>query len=334
VIATRILLILLFFCLFAGRLSPAAQQSTRTPRIGYLALSSNVGSGVEAFQEGLRELRYIQGKNIVIEYRWAENRAERLADLASELVGLNVDVIVTGFGGNAVGLAARRATTTVPIVMAIMGGDPVSAGLVASFARPGGNITGLSNVSPELSWRRLELAKQTIPNLTRLGFLWSPLLTDPSGPRGSSRLVETQAAAQPMGIQVLSLEVRSADDLAHAFESAARERAGAIMVSGYIERAHQKQLAELWRKKRLATSCDTRLSVEQGVCLLGYGPSLNDLMRRAATYVDKILKGAKPAELPVQRPMKFDFIINLNVAKQIGLTIPPNVLARADKVIK
>ena len=137
-----------------------------------------------------------------------------------------------------------------------------------------------------------------------------------------------------MGIQVLSLEVRSADDLAHAFESAARERAGAIMVSGYIERAHQKQLAELWRKKRLATSCDTRLSVEQGVCLLGYGPSLNDLMRRAATYVDKILKGAKPAELPVQRPMKFDFIINLNVAKQIGLTIPPNVLARADKVIK
>jgi putative ABC transport system substrate-binding protein len=334
VIANRVLLILLLFCLLAVRLSPAAQQSIRTPRIGYLALSSNADSGVEAFEEGLRELGYIQGKTIIIEYRWAENRPERLAGLASELVGLNVDVIVTGFGGNAVGLAARRATTTVPIVMAIMGGDPVSAGLVASFARPGGNITGLSNVSPELSGRRLEIAKQTIPNLTRVGFLWTPLLTDPSGPRGASRLVETQAAAQPMGIRVLPLEVQSAHDLAHAFESAAREGVGAIMVPGYIEVAHQKQLTELWRKKRLATSCDTRLSVEQGVCLMAYGPSLRDLMRRTANYVDKILKGAKPAELPVERPMKFDFLVNLNVAKQIGLTIPPNVLARADRVIR
>jgi putative ABC transport system substrate-binding protein len=185
-----------------------------------------------------------------------------------------------------------------------------------------------------LSWRRLELVKQTIPNLTRVAFLWSSLLTDPSAPLGASRLADTQVAAQSLGLKILSLEVRNADELANAFGFAARDRAGAVMVPGYIERTYQKQLADLSQNKRLPMSCDTRQSVEEGVCVIAYGPNLLDLMRRAATYVDKILKGTKPAELPVERPMKFEFIINLNVAKQIGLTIPSHVLARADRVIK
>ena len=311
-----------------------AQGLVQLPRIGYLALGSNNDSGVAAFQQGLKQLGYTPGKNIIIVYKWAENKPERLADLAAELVRLKIDIIVTGFGGNAVGVAAQKATTTIPIIMAIMGGDPVSAGLIASFARPGGNVTGLSNVSPELSSRRLELLRQTIPNLTRVAFIWTTLFTDPSARRGTSRLVETQTEARQLGIQVLPFDVQTPEDLAQAFDMASKERVGAIMIPGFIERSYERQLPELWRKRRLATSCDTRASVDKNVCLMAYGPSLGDLMRRAAVYVDKILKGAKPGELPVERPMKFDFVINLHVAKQIGLTIPADVLARADKVVK
>jgi putative tryptophan/tyrosine transport system substrate-binding protein len=307
------------------------QQPKKVIRIGYLAIDAG-GHGVEEFRQGLTQLGYVEGKSILIDYRWAENKPERLPELARELVRLKVDVIVTGRGGRPVALAAKNATTTIPIIAASLG-DSVADGLVASFAQPGGNLTGFSNVAPDLAWRRLEIVKDTIPSLTRVAFLWSSLVSDPSNP-GTSRLKETQAAAEALGLRLLSLDVRKPEELASAFESAMRERAGAVMVPGHIERAYEKQITDFWLKTRLPVSCDTRASVEQGVCLMAYGPSFPEVFRRAAIYVDKILKGTKPADLPVERPMKFEFVINLKIAQQIGLTIPPNVLARADKVIR
>jgi len=292
-----------------------AQQLKKVPRIGVLELTRS-GPGVEAFRQGLRELGYVDGQNIIIEYRGAEDKRDRLPELAAELVRLKVDVIVTGEGGFPVARAAKNATTTIPIVAAIIGGDPVADGLVASFARPGGNITGFSNLAAELAWRRLELVKETFPKVTRVGFIWDPFIT-------SLRLKETQAAAQSLGVRLLSLEVRNPDELASAFESAARERVGALMVPGYLIGTYQRQITDFSIKKRLPVSCDTRGNVEQGVCLMAYGPSIPDLYRRAAHYVERILKGAKPADLPVQQPTKFELVINLKTAKQIGLTIPP-----------
>jgi putative ABC transport system substrate-binding protein len=317
--------------LVAIGVSVEAQQPKKVPRIGFLAIRAG-GPGIEAFRQGLTELGYVEGKNLITDYRWAENKYERLPDLAGELVRLKVDVIVTGVGGSPVARAAKNTTTTIPIVAASLG-DPVVDGLVASFARPGGNLTGFSNVAPELAWRRLEIVKETIPSLVRVAFLWSSVVSDPSSP-GTSRLKETQTAAEALGVRILPLDVRNPDELASAFESATKERAGALMVPGHIERTYEKQITDFWSKKRLAVSCDTRESVERGVCLMAYGPYFPEFFRRAAIYVDKILKGTKPADLPVERPMRFDFVINLNIAKQIGLTIPPNVLVRADKVIR
>ena len=292
------------------------------------------GSGFNQFREGLRELGYVEGKSIILEARSAEGKSERLPQLATELVRLNVDVLVTGGGGNLVGLAAKAATTTIPIVMAVMGGDPVAAGLVASIAQPGGNITGFSNLSPELARKRLELVKETIPKLTRVAFLWSPLLTDPSGPPGMSRLAETQAAAPSLGIKILSVEVANPEDVVTAIETAAKQRADALMIPAYLIGTRQREITDSSIKKRLPVTCDTRVNVEQNVCVMSYGADLGELYRRAASYVDKILKGATPANLPVERPMKFELAINLKTAKQIGLTIPANVLARADRVIR
>jgi putative ABC transport system substrate-binding protein len=319
--------------LFAVHISAHAQQPKKSAHIGFLAIGGGDRRGFEAFRQGLRELGYVEGKNIIIEPRWAEGRPERLPEFAAELVRLKVDVIVTGGGGSPVGLAAKGATTTIPIVMAVMGGDPVAAGFVSSIAQPGGNITGFSNLAPELAWKRLELVKETFPKLTRVAFLWSSLVADPSDP-GTSRLEETQSAAQALGLRILPLDVRTRDELANAFDSAVRGRAGALMVPAFFVAPYRQQIIKFSIERRLPVSCDIRLNVENGVCLMSYGANLDDSFRRAATYVDKILKGTKPANLPIERPMKFEFVINLNIAKQIGLTIPPNVLARADRVIK
>jgi putative ABC transport system substrate-binding protein len=308
--------------LLALSLPAEARQGKKVPTIGYLTTTANV----EAFRAGLKELGYIEGKNIVIEYRWAEGNVNRLRELAAELVRLNVDVIVVG--GSSTVLAAKQATSSIPIVMT-QAGDPVAVGVVASLARPGGNVTGLTSLSPDLSGKRLEVLTETVPRLSRVAVLWNP--TDPGNVRN---LKETQAAAQALKLQVQSLEVRSLTDLDNAFESAKREAARALIATrnGLIT-GNRKRIAELAVKGRLPTMLPGAEFAEAGG-LMSYAPNFAENHRRAATYVDKILKGAKPADLPVEQPTKFEFIINLKTAKQIGLTIPPNVLGRADKVIR
>ena len=303
-----------------------AQQPTKVPRIGFLSTAalSSLSSRLEAFRQGLRELGFIEGKNIAIEYRSAEGKPDRLPELAAELVRLNVDCIVTA--GETPTRAAKQATSTIPIIMTTVG-DPVVLGFVASLARPGGNITGLSTVSPDLAGKRLELLKETIPKLSRVVVFSDPRST-------ATDLKETEAAARLLKIQLTSLEVQSLDDLENTFRSIAKSRADAITIgTGGFFNTHQKRIVELAAKHRLPG-----MYIEQEFVLAGglmtYATSIPELYRRAATYVDKILKGAKPADLPVEQPKKFEFIINLKAAKQIGLTIPPNVLARADKVIR
>jgi putative ABC transport system substrate-binding protein len=275
--------------------------------------------------QGLRDLGYVQGKNIDLVFRTTEGKSEGYSDLAAELVRLNVDILVVG--GNTAIRAAKKATSTIPIVMTSVG-DPVGLGLVASLARPGGNITGLSQMSPDLTGKRVELLKEILPKVKRVAFIW-----DPANPGMTLRFKEAQAAAGALGIALQSLEVRRSNELATAFAAATKEQAEALMVPAPMTR-YEKKIAELAATNRLPWTCDTMESVVQAGCLMAYGPSYPDLHRRAATYVDKILKGAKPADLPVEQPMKFELIINLKAAKQIGLTIPPNVLARADRVIR
>jgi putative ABC transport system substrate-binding protein len=308
----------------------AQQQAAKVPRLGYLSGgSSHTGTNPNAFWQGLRELGYVEGKNIRFEYGLAERKLDRLPVVAAKLVGLKVDIIVA-VGGTEPALAAKQATKTIPIVFTSVG-DPISAGLVESLARPGGNITGLSNVNAELSGKRLELLKETNPKSSRVAVLWNP-----EYPALALAFKESQAAAQVLGLQLQSLEVRGPEDFESAFKAAADRHTGALYVpaSQFFNRQEARaKLAELAVKRRLATIYSDRDFVEAGG-LMSYGPSLADLYRRAATYVDKILKGAKPADLPVEQPMKFELVINLKTAKQIGLTIPPNVLVRADKVIK
>jgi len=314
--------------LFALCLSAEAQQPTKVPRIGYLTASSLSAQSarIEAFRQGLRELAYVEGKNIVIEYRTAEGKTERLPDLAAELVRLKVDVIVTG--GPTVTRAAKEATSTIPIVMAL-DFDPVGSGFVASLARPGGNITGLSTLSPEISGKQLELLKEIVPRLSRVAVLGSS-----TTPGNAQSLRETELAAGAFGVQLQYLDVRDPKDIETAFRAASKGRAEAVLVlASPVLNSHRTQVAELTVKSRLPGIYWQSEWVENGG-LMSYGASINDLYRRAATYVDKILKGAKAADLPVEQPKKFEFIINLKAAKQIGLTIPPNVLVRADKVIK
>jgi putative ABC transport system substrate-binding protein len=267
--------------------------------------------------------------NIFIEYRYAEGKLDRLPALAAELVRLKVDVIVTG--GQAITRAAKNATNTIPIVMA-QDGDPVGNGFVASLARPGGNITGLSNFAPEIGGKQLELLKEIIPKLSRVAVLGTR--TSTNNPGYAQRLGEIERAAKAFGVKLQYLNVLNSKDIETSFREASKERADAVLaMGGPVLNSHRTQVIEQAVKSRLPAIYNQRLYVEDGG-LMTYGASLPDLDRRAATYVNKILKGAKPADLPVEQPTKFEFIINLKAAKQIGLTIPPNVLARADRVIR
>jgi putative tryptophan/tyrosine transport system substrate-binding protein len=304
-----------------------AQQPKKVPRIGYLtaASASAMVPRANAFRQGLRELGYVEGKNILIEYQYADGKLDRLPALAAELVRLNIDIIVSG--GPAATRPAREATSTIPIIMA-QDGDPVGNGFVASLAQPGGNITGLSTVAPEMSGKRLELLKEIIPKLSRVA-----VFGNSSDPGNARVLKETELAAAAFGLKLQYIEVVSLADIETAFRSASKGRADAVLlIPNPILTPHRALVADLAVKSRLPVIYDTQY-VEAGG-LMTYGVNLSDLDRRAATYVDKILKGAKPADLPVEQPTKFEFIINLKAAQQIGLTIPPNVLARADKVLK
>jgi ABC-type uncharacterized transport system substrate-binding protein len=304
--------------------SADGQQTGKIFRIGLL--SPTVGSGFEPLWQGLRELGYSEGKNLTVESRFAQGNLDKLLPFAAELVQHKVDVIVA-LGGPSV-QAAKKATDSIPIVMT-NAGDPVDQGFVASLARPGGNITGLSSLTHDLAGKRLELLKETVPKLSRVAVLWHP---DAIG--STLNWKETQLAARELGLQIQSLEVSSREDIDGAFRTASEKRAQALVtLRSPIIAIERKRIAELAIKKRLPAMYDDRAYVEAGG-LMSYGTNQADLYRRAATYVDKILKGAKPGDLPVEQPKKFEFIINLKTAKQIGLTIPPNVLARADKVIK
>ena len=305
-----------------------AQQPKNTPRVGVLlALShSAISDRLQAFREGLRELGYVEGKTIVVEYRYADGKFERLPDLATELAQLKVDVIVTG--GPTATRPAKKATATIPIVMA-QDTDPVGNGFVASLARPGGNITGLSNYHPDLSGKQLELLKEAVPRLARVA-----ILGNSNEPGNVQALKETKLAGATLRLKLQFLDVRDVQDIEPAFHAATKERAGALLVlSSPIATSQRTQVAQLAIKNRVPIMYQVSESVEAGG-LMTYGVSTTDLWRRSAIYVDKILKGRTPAELPVEQPKKFEFIINLKTAKQIDLTIPPNVLARADRVIR
>ena len=317
------LVVLLFL---AAATFAEAQQTGKVPRIGILSPGSSAfptSAYHNSFRQGLRELGYIEGKNIFIEIRYAEGKQDQLSDFATELVKLKVNVIVTSTRPGV--LAAKNATSTIPIVFAAVG-DPVRAGLVSSLARPGGNITGLSIIETDLFGKRLELLKETFPKITRVAHF-----RDVTSRTGSA---EMQAIASALGLQLQSLEVRSAKDFDGAFEAVLKERAQALTTTASpVISTNQQRIVAFAAKNRLPALYPYSAVIDAGG-LMFYGVSFSDLFRRAATYVDKILKGAKPADLPVEQPTKFEFVINLITAKQIGVTIPPNVLVRADKVIK
>jgi len=305
-----------------------AQQPTKVPRIGYLAVNSlsDNAARIDAFRQGLRELGYVEGKNIIIEWRSAEGKPDRLPALAVELVSLQVDVLVSY--GPTPTRAAKKATTKVPIVMSF-DGDPVGSGVVASLARPGGNITGLSSLAPEISGKQLELLKEIVPTLSRVA-----VLGNSTEPGNAPALKELELAGGALKVQIQYLDVLRAKDIEPSFQSTTKQRAGAVIVlAGPVMSPHRTEVVNLTAKNRLPAMYYRSDYVEAGG-LMSYGTNFPDLFRRAATFVDKILKGAKPADLPVEQPKKFEFIVNLKAAKQIGLTIPPNVLARADKVIR
>jgi putative tryptophan/tyrosine transport system substrate-binding protein len=324
-----VLSILFVVVLLAVAVIAEAQQPTKVPRIGYLSPTSPSVSPtrIEAFRQGLRELGYVEGKNIVIEWRYAGGKFDRLPALAAELVRLKIDLIVTT--GPTVTRAAKKATTTVPVVMTT-DTDPVGNGFVASLARPGGNITGLSSLAPELSGKQLELLKEIVPRLSRVAVFGTS-----NNPGNAQMLREVKLAAGAFRVKLQYLEVRGPNDIETAFRAASKERAEAVLyrVAGLVAAGHRTEITELAVKSRLPAIYQSRQYVEDRG-LMSYGVNTADLDRRAATYVDKILKGRTPADLPVEQPTKFEFIINLKAAKQIGLTIPPNVLVRADKVIK
>jgi putative tryptophan/tyrosine transport system substrate-binding protein len=324
----KVICLALSAILLALALPTQAQQPKKVPRIGVMWLySPDIASPFsEAFRQGLRGLGYIEGQNIALEERWAEGRYDRLPSLAAELVRLNVDIIVTA--STQAAQAGQQATRSIPIVMTVVS-DPVESGLVGSLARPGGNVTGLSLMHPDLSGKRLELLKEVIPKLSRVA-----VLSNLSNPIIPPLLRETEAAARALGVQLQVVEVRGPTELDSAFSVITRDRAGALVVlPDGIFQNERRRIAALAAKGRLPAMYAWREAVDAGG-LMAYGASLPDIFRRAAVYVDKILKGTKPADLPVEQPTKFELVINLNAAKQIGLTIRPNVLARADKVIK
>jgi len=324
----RVFLSVLSGGLLAAPLAAEAQQAGKVYRIGYLSAGSDTSNPRvrEAFRQGLRELGWVEGQNIIIEYRWAEGRFDRLPDLAAELVRLKVDIIVAP--ATPAAAAAKKATGAIPIVM-IGVGDPVGTGFVASLARPGGNITGSSySVGLEIIAKQLELLKEAVPKVRRVAILSNP--TNPAHPLWMS---EIKDAGRSLGVQLQFPEAQGPTEFDGAFAAMAKERAGALLVmADGMFMLHRTRLADLAAKSRLP-SLGYRELVEAGG-LMSYGPSLPDLWRRAATFVDKILKGAKPADLPVEQPAKFELVINLKTAKALGLTIPPSLLARADQVIE
>jgi ABC-type uncharacterized transport system substrate-binding protein len=318
----------LYVLLFALCSAAGAQQATKISRIGVLTANfpSTNAANRAAFRQGLRELGYSEGKNILIEERYAEEKLDRLSEFAAELVRLKVDVIVT-LGGRGT-RAAKEATKTIPIVMAQVP-DPVGDGFVASLARPGGNITGLSALGPELSGKRLELLKETVPKLSRMAVLGTS-----TTPGNAQQLRELELAGGALKVKLQFLDVLDPKDIETAFRAATNGHAeGVLLLSASIFVSRRTQVLDLAQKSRLPAIYYSPDFVQAGG-LMSYGVNDTDLYRRAATYVDKILKGAKPADLPVEQPKKFEFVVNLKAAKQIGLTIPPNVLARADKVMR
>jgi len=303
-----------------------AQQPKKVPLIGFLVVPSRAffANRIESFEQGLHSLGYVEGKNIVIEYRYAEGKLDRLPDLAKELVSIKSDVIATTTDRSV--LALKNATRTIPIVIAAAA-DPVGSGLVDSLASPGGNVTGLSIFAPELGGKRLELLKEAVPSLTRVAFLFG-------SEQASVTVKETQAAAKALGLHFQSLELRDSKDFDSAFEAATKEHTQALLTGpGPVINTNHARIIEFAAKNRLPAMYAGPEFVNAGG-LMSYAPDYTDQYRRTAVYVDKILKGAKPADLPIEQPTKFELVINLKTAKQIGLTIPPNVLARADKVIK
>jgi putative ABC transport system substrate-binding protein len=308
----------------------AGAQEKTVARIGLLSPFSPSAAALwhEAFRQGLRGLGWVEGRNIIIEYRYAEGRVDILPELAAELVRRKVDIIVASISTDA--LAVKKATSTIPVVMA-SAGDPVASGLAESLARPGGNITGLSQLAPELAGKRLEVLKESVPALSRVAVLWNP-----NNSASSSTLMwkEMQIPARQLGLQLHSLEVRGSSELDKAFENATGAGAGALVITpDPLFAGNVKMIADLAVKRRLPSIFHLREYPDSGG-LMSYGIDRADQFRRAATYVDKILKGAKPADLPIEQPTKFEFVINLKTAKALGLTIPPSLLALADEVIE
>jgi len=320
----------LIACLIPPSLHLAeAQQPTKVPRIGLLRSGSAAShaSSQEAFRQGLRELGYEEAKNILLEYRYAEGKSERWPALANELVRLKVDIIVVG--GSGVARATQQATKTIPIVVGTAG-DLIRTGLVASLARPGGNITGSTELSPDVAGKRLELLKEAVPKASRVAVLMG------TGPESSDQddMQEMETPARQLSVNIQSVEVRNPSELQAAYDAMTKQRVNAVIIlRGSFTVFHKKQLVELSVKSRLPSMCEGEDFAQDG-CLIAYGPDRLHNWRRAAVFVDKILKGTKPADIPVEQPTKFEFVINLKAAKQIALRIPPNVLARADRVIR
>ena len=325
ILRTIRLIVILALSIVAAPLATGAQQARKVPRIAYV-VGRPAMEVDEAFRRALKELGYIEGQNIIIEYRYGDGKEASLPNLFAEVIRLNPDVIVTG--STPAVLAAKNATRTIPIVMT-HSSDAVRDGLVASLARPGGNVTGLSIFAPELTGKRLELLKETVPKLSRVATIWNT-----ANPGNTPLLKDMEVAARELGLKLQSVGIRGPDDLEGAFATIARSKAGALNVlSDAFMATNRTLITGLALKNRLPSIYPSDGYVQAGG-LMSYGPSLTATYQRAAYFVDKILKGAKPADLPVEQPTRFELVVNLKTAKQIGLTIPPNVLARADRVIK
>ena len=327
----KIIRLALCALLFAQRFPARAQQPKKVPRIGYLSSHdpARESARAEAIRLALRERGYIEGQNIATEYRYAEGKLDRFPELAAELVRLKVDIIVVA-GGDRLVRAAKNATKTIPIVMTGGGSDPVKAGFVESLAHPGGNVTGITNLTRELGGKRLELLKEAVPKVARVAVLY-----DPANPPSVHEVKEVlPVAARALGLTIQPWEVRAADDFEKVFAALNKQRPdGLYVLAGPLMRVNEKRIVGFALKSRLPSMYSTREAVDAGG-LMYYGADQADSYRRVAYYVDRILKGAKPADLPVEQPTKFEFVINLQTAKKIGLTIPPEVLARANKLIK
>jgi len=320
------LAVVLTLSLFAPPLAVEAQQPDKIPRIGYLHAGTPPNTDVEVFRKTLNDLGYVEGRSITIEFRWAQDRMDRLSPLAAELVALKVDVIVVG-STPAIKAVAER-TKTIPIIMTVIA-DPVAAGLVQSLRHPGGNVTGITLIAHELSGKRIELLKEAVQRLSRLAVLWNP-----ANPTHAVALRESQSAARTLGLQTVPVAVQAAAEIDQAFATMARERVSALFVlDDTILFTERKRIAYLALRNRLPVASGISAYADAGA-LLTYGARLRDLYYRAAFFVDKIIKGAKAADLPVEQPTKFELVINLKTAKELDLTIPPSVLGRADRVIE